>query len=182
MTKDQISPLSPPSTSHHLLNRIAWAFCVYLEAVSVLPQLRVMQNTKVYKNIHHTCCLCYPILLSSFLISFYFMLSDCWAIHSTLCICPGCRKILELCSLGSSGMICSSKLVIALISSMNHFQIQLSLHFWLVWSAIWSIKEWNVNIIIICNFKFGFHFQWHNNQLSSVSITVSCVWPVTDIF
>ncbi|XP_040872141.1 ER lumen protein-retaining receptor erd-2.2 isoform X2 [Glycine max] len=36
-----------PSTSHHLLNRIAWAFCVYLEAVSVLPQLRVMQNTKI---------------------------------------------------------------------------------------------------------------------------------------
>uniref|UniRef100_A0A803NRS4 Uncharacterized protein n=1 Tax=Cannabis sativa TaxID=3483 RepID=A0A803NRS4_CANSA len=27
-----------PSTSHHLLNRIFWAFCVYLEAVSVLPQ------------------------------------------------------------------------------------------------------------------------------------------------
>ncbi|WRX13927.1 ER lumen protein retaining receptor - like 3 [Theobroma cacao] len=36
-----------PSTSHNLLNRIFWAFCVYLEAVSVLPQLRVMQNTKV---------------------------------------------------------------------------------------------------------------------------------------
>ncbi|KAL8543120.1 hypothetical protein ACS0TY_003853 [Phlomoides rotata] len=36
-----------PSTSHHIINRIAWAFCVYLEAVSVLPQLRVMQNTKV---------------------------------------------------------------------------------------------------------------------------------------
>lgn len=36
-----------PSTQHHILNRISWAFCVYLEAVSVLPQLRVMQNTKV---------------------------------------------------------------------------------------------------------------------------------------
>lgn len=36
-----------PSTSHHMVNRIFWAFCVYLEAVSVLPQLRVMQNTKV---------------------------------------------------------------------------------------------------------------------------------------
>ncbi|TYG71991.1 hypothetical protein ES288_D05G443800v1 [Gossypium darwinii] len=35
-----------PTTSHNLLNRISWAFCVYLEAVSVLPQLRVMQNTK----------------------------------------------------------------------------------------------------------------------------------------
>lgn len=39
-----------PSTSHHFVNRIFWAFCVYLEAVSVLPQLRVMQNTKVASN------------------------------------------------------------------------------------------------------------------------------------
>ncbi|CAL5377055.1 unnamed protein product [Camellia sinensis] len=36
-----------PSTSHHFINRVFWAFCVYLEAVSVLPQLRVMQNTKI---------------------------------------------------------------------------------------------------------------------------------------
>ncbi|KAK3029014.1 hypothetical protein RJ639_040066 [Escallonia herrerae] len=36
-----------PSTSHHMINRFFWAFCVYLEAVSVLPQLRVMQNTKI---------------------------------------------------------------------------------------------------------------------------------------
>ncbi|KAH7428025.1 hypothetical protein KP509_10G071800 [Ceratopteris richardii] len=36
-----------PTTSHYLVNRILWAFCVYLEAVSVLPQLRVMQNTRV---------------------------------------------------------------------------------------------------------------------------------------
>jgi len=36
-----------PTTSHALVNRILWAFCVYLEAVSVLPQLRVMQNTQV---------------------------------------------------------------------------------------------------------------------------------------
>ncbi|KAI4376094.1 hypothetical protein MLD38_013888 [Melastoma candidum] len=36
-----------PSTSHHIVNRICWAFSVYLEAVSVLPQLRVMQNTKI---------------------------------------------------------------------------------------------------------------------------------------
>jgi len=36
-----------PSTSHNIVNRISWAFCVYLEAVSVLPQLRLMQNNKV---------------------------------------------------------------------------------------------------------------------------------------
>ncbi|GER42305.1 ER lumen protein retaining receptor family protein [Striga asiatica] len=42
-----------PSTSHNIVNRIAWAFCVYLEAVSVLPQLRVMQNTKVLDSRGH---------------------------------------------------------------------------------------------------------------------------------
>ncbi|EPS57440.1 hypothetical protein M569_17376 [Genlisea aurea] len=36
-----------PSTYHHVVNRMAWAFAVYLEAISVLPQLRVMQNTKI---------------------------------------------------------------------------------------------------------------------------------------
>ncbi|CAJ1973217.1 unnamed protein product [Sphenostylis stenocarpa] len=36
-----------PTTRHHMVNRILWAFCVYLEAISVLPQLRVMQNAKI---------------------------------------------------------------------------------------------------------------------------------------
>ncbi|XP_076949254.1 uncharacterized protein LOC143621835 [Bidens hawaiensis] len=36
-----------PTTHHHIINRVLWAFCVYMEAVSVLPQLRVMQNTKI---------------------------------------------------------------------------------------------------------------------------------------
>ncbi|CAI9107379.1 OLC1v1006717C1 [Oldenlandia corymbosa var. corymbosa] len=35
-----------PMTSHALINRIAWAFCVYVEAVSVLPQLRMVQKAK----------------------------------------------------------------------------------------------------------------------------------------
>ncbi|XP_010471704.1 PREDICTED: putative ER lumen protein-retaining receptor C28H8.4 [Camelina sativa] len=42
-----LSVLIHPSTHHHIVNKISWAFCVYLEAVSVLPQLRVMQNTKI---------------------------------------------------------------------------------------------------------------------------------------
>ncbi|KAI3816997.1 hypothetical protein L1987_10783 [Smallanthus sonchifolius] len=36
-----------PTTQHYIVNRIIWAFCVYLESVSVLPQLRIMQNTKI---------------------------------------------------------------------------------------------------------------------------------------
>ncbi|XWS14465.1 hypothetical protein CRYUN_Cryun35bG0011700 [Craigia yunnanensis] len=36
-----------PTTSHHSFNRICWAFCVYLEAISVMPRLRVMQNIEI---------------------------------------------------------------------------------------------------------------------------------------
>ncbi|GMJ14881.1 hypothetical protein like AT4G38790 [Hibiscus trionum] len=36
-----------PTTNHLLFNRICWAFCVYLEAISVLPQLRLMQNIQI---------------------------------------------------------------------------------------------------------------------------------------
>ncbi|KAK2995167.1 hypothetical protein RJ640_025397 [Escallonia rubra] len=36
-----------PYTQHSHISRILWAFCVYLESVSVLPQLRLMQNAKM---------------------------------------------------------------------------------------------------------------------------------------
>eukprot|EP00898_Chlorokybus_atmophyticus_P000650 jgi/Chlat1/1586/Chrsp123S01842 len=36
-----------PNTNHKYFYRVLWAFCVYVEAVSVLPQLHLMQNTKV---------------------------------------------------------------------------------------------------------------------------------------
>ncbi|KAG9446075.1 hypothetical protein H6P81_012203 [Aristolochia fimbriata] len=36
-----------PYTPQYIVNRFLWAFCVFLESVSVLPQLRVMQNAKM---------------------------------------------------------------------------------------------------------------------------------------
>ncbi|KAG6533642.1 hypothetical protein ZIOFF_007517 [Zingiber officinale] len=39
-----------PSTTHFIFNRIFWAFCVYVEAISVLPQLRLMQNTQIVES------------------------------------------------------------------------------------------------------------------------------------
>lgn len=36
-----------PQTTHHFANRVLWAFCVYLEAVSVLPQIVLFKNLKV---------------------------------------------------------------------------------------------------------------------------------------
>ncbi|KAG2482328.1 hypothetical protein HYH03_018737 [Edaphochlamys debaryana] len=42
--------IAKPSTSHLYLFRVFWAFCVYLEAVSVYPQLRMMQKAKVVER------------------------------------------------------------------------------------------------------------------------------------
>ena len=39
-----------PGTHHPLPFRVAWAACVYMEAVSVLPQLRAMQKAKVVEK------------------------------------------------------------------------------------------------------------------------------------
>ncbi|KAK1569301.1 hypothetical protein Q3G72_035139 [Acer saccharum] len=39
-----------PYTRYISFGGILWAFCVYLESVSVLPQLRMMQNAKVYET------------------------------------------------------------------------------------------------------------------------------------
>ena len=39
-----------PTTKHAWINRVLWAMCVYLEAVSVLPQLRMMQKARVVER------------------------------------------------------------------------------------------------------------------------------------
>ncbi|CAM8930387.1 unnamed protein product [Rhodiola kirilowii] len=36
-----------PHTSHPFIFGVLWAFCVYLESISVYPQLRLMQNAKM---------------------------------------------------------------------------------------------------------------------------------------
>lgn len=36
-----------PYTQHSTISKMMWAFCVYLESVSVLPQLRLIQNAKM---------------------------------------------------------------------------------------------------------------------------------------
>ena len=60
-----LSLLIHPTTQHHIVNRILWAFCVYLEAVSVLPQLRVMQNTKVCFKVTQACPISVYLFLSN---------------------------------------------------------------------------------------------------------------------
>ncbi|XP_047328078.1 ER lumen protein-retaining receptor erd-2.2 [Impatiens glandulifera] len=42
-----LSALIHPYTHHSRFNRILWAFSVYIETVSVVPQLRLMQNAKM---------------------------------------------------------------------------------------------------------------------------------------
>eukprot|EP00879_Flechtneria_rotunda_P003395 GHRR01003623.1.p1 GENE.GHRR01003623.1~~GHRR01003623.1.p1 ORF type:complete len:328 (+),score=50.20 GHRR01003623.1:357-1340(+) len=54
-----MAAIAHPYTSHWMVFRILWAVCVYLEAVSVLPQLRMMQNSKVVERFtaHYVFCL-----------------------------------------------------------------------------------------------------------------------------
>ncbi|CAD7697255.1 unnamed protein product [Ostreobium quekettii] len=48
-----------PSTTHIWIHKVLWASCVYIEAVSVLPQLRLMQKNKVVERFtgHYVFCL-----------------------------------------------------------------------------------------------------------------------------
>eukprot|EP00877_Chromochloris_zofingiensis_P000685 jgi/Chrzof1/10617/Cz05g05110.t1 len=54
-----LAGVAHPYTSHWIVFRIMWAVCVYLEAVSVLPQLRMMQKSKVVERFtaHYVFCL-----------------------------------------------------------------------------------------------------------------------------
>lgn len=45
-----LAAVAHPGTRHSFVFRLMWAFCVYLEAVSVLPQLRMMQKAKVVEK------------------------------------------------------------------------------------------------------------------------------------
>lgn len=42
--------LAHPGTTHNFINRVLWAACVYMEAVSVFPQLRMMQKAQVVER------------------------------------------------------------------------------------------------------------------------------------
>lgn len=42
--------ISHPKTRHMFVFRVLWAFCVYLEAVSVVPQLVMMQRANVVEK------------------------------------------------------------------------------------------------------------------------------------
>jgi hypothetical protein len=42
--------ISHPVTRHSFINRVLWAFCVYTEAVSVAPQVLMMQHNKTIEK------------------------------------------------------------------------------------------------------------------------------------
>ena len=42
--------ISHPVTRHAFINRVLWAFCVYVEAVSVAPQVVMMQRNKTVEK------------------------------------------------------------------------------------------------------------------------------------
>ncbi|KAE9603367.1 putative ER lumen protein retaining receptor [Lupinus albus] len=46
-----LAVLIHPSTIYTRIGRILWAFSTYLEAVSVVPQIRYMQNAKMIETL-----------------------------------------------------------------------------------------------------------------------------------
>lgn len=42
--------ISHPGTKHAFVNRLLWAFCVYVEAVAVAPQVVMMQRNKTIEK------------------------------------------------------------------------------------------------------------------------------------
>lgn len=48
---------------------------------------------------------CQLVFPSRLVVNSEIQLSDCWTIHSTLCFCPWSCKVLELCTLGSAGLL-----------------------------------------------------------------------------
>ncbi|RZC14663.1 ER lumen protein-retaining receptor isoform C [Glycine soja] len=81
-----LSLLIHPTTRHHPLNRILWAFCVYLEAVSVLPQLRVMQNTKIVEPF--TAHYVFALGVARFLSCAHWVLQVCQNLNSSKFLSP----------------------------------------------------------------------------------------------
>ena len=45
-----VALISHPVTRHAFVNRVLWAFCVYAEAVSVAPQVVMMQHNKTVEK------------------------------------------------------------------------------------------------------------------------------------
>jgi len=45
-----LAVLAHPVTKHWWINRVLWAMCVFMEAVSVLPQLQMMQKARVVER------------------------------------------------------------------------------------------------------------------------------------
>lgn len=113
-----------PSTSHHFLNRIFWAFCVYLEAVSVLPQLRVMQNTKVLflglrivflRFAYMISFRCFPFITC---LVIFFQIVEPFTAHYVFAL--GVARFLSCAHWVLQVWFHPTKLVIALVTSFFH--------------------------------------------------------------
>lgn len=86
-----------PSTSYSYVHRIMWAFCVYTESVSVLPQLRLMQNAQVSRFWHiYVSFDCFCQVRFSILTNYDGLVveySSCWSSGSSLIHVGQCKHL-----------------------------------------------------------------------------------------
>lgn len=128
------------------MNRVLWSFCVYLEAVSVLPQLTLMQKTKVINLFTWVDLMIYHIIINFvtiFLLFIYLSSTDYWTFHCILCLCFGSCKILELCTLDSTGLTIGKQVF------FMHLQIyiyMLTIEIWIFGEGIWYKRTHSISI------------------------------------
>ncbi|KVH94213.1 ER lumen protein retaining receptor [Cynara cardunculus var. scolymus] len=69
-----------PHTYHSHLSKVMWAFCVYLEAIAVLPQLLFMQKTKMIEpsTAHYVGYLWLPMVLLAESVQTFILADFCY--------------------------------------------------------------------------------------------------------
>lgn len=91
----------PKITHHHYFFQILFGFSAYVESLSVLPQLRLMQNAKVC----YVHCDLHIVRWSGFLdsTSIFYDFSGDWTVCGILCLRVRCFKVLVIGVLDNSG-------------------------------------------------------------------------------
>ena len=102
--------VSHPRTRHAWINRVFWAFCVYVEAVSVAPQVIMMQRNRTVERFtgHYV----FFLGMARFFSCAHWLLqmvdernAQLWAVRTTLTCCLSLLSALVIPMLGALSLV-----------------------------------------------------------------------------
>lgn len=102
--------VSHPRTRHAWINRVFWAFCVYVEAVSVAPQVLMMQRNRTVERFtgHYV----FFLGMARFFSCAHWLLqmvdernAQLWAVRTTLTCCLSLLSALVIPMLGALSLV-----------------------------------------------------------------------------